>query len=550
MTQPPLTPPAGGGPQRPPGPDIETGGPAWAPATGPAAAARHRPPDRVGIVYLVGAGPGDPGLITVRGAEVLRTADVVVHDRLTASSLLSWAPPAAEKLDVGKQPDDRGDQAAINSLLIERAKAGMRVVRLKGGDPFVFGRGGEEALALIDAGVAFEVVPGVTSAVAAPAYAGVPVTHRGMVTAFTVVAGHTRSVDLPPGRGGTDWEALARGGGTIVVLMGAAHRRKIAERLMAGGLSPATPVAAVQWGTAANQVTRRTTLGRLGATTLAPPVTIVVGEVAGLDLAWFDNRPLFGRTVVVTRAAHQAAALSRRLQDVGASVLELPVIGLVPPPDGGAALEVGASRLAAGEYAWAVFTSANAVHRFFALVPDSRSLGRVQVAAVGPGTAGTLRDYRIVADLVPDDYQGEGLLERFPVPAPAPGLGAVLIPQAAGARPELRTGLEAKGWQVDAVEAYRTAPQIVSEELLGACAQADAICFASSSAVDSYVDQAMSAGTGTPPVVACIGPITAATARARGLDVAAEAGEHTLDGLVSALVSALGPAPDWGTLGT
>jgi uroporphyrinogen III methyltransferase/synthase len=499
-----------------------------------------------GIVYLVGAGPGDPGLITVRGADVLRTADVVVHDRLTAPSLLSWAPPAAEKVDVGKQPDDRGDQAAINALLIERAKAGLRVVRLKGGDPFVFGRGGEEALALIDAAVAFEVIPGVTSAVAAPAYAGVPVTHRGLVTAFTVVAGHTRSVDLAPGGGGTDWEALARGGGTIVVLMGVAHRGRIAERLMAGGLSPGTPVVAVQWGTSRSQVTRRTTLDQLGATPLAPPVTIVIGEVAGLDLAWFDNRPLFGRTVVVTRATHQAAALSRRLEDFGAQVLEIPVIGLAPPADDGAALGASASRLASGEYSWVVFTSANAVHRFFAFIPDSRSLGRVQVAAIGPATAEALRHYRIVADLVPGDYQAEGLVDRFPFPAPAPAAGTVLVPQAGGARPELRTGLEAKGWQVDAVEAYRTVPEEVSAELLRSSEQADAICFASSSAVESYVDQARRAGTGTPPVVACIGPVTAAAARDRGLNVAAEADEHTLDGLVRALVSALGAAPDPG----
>ena len=278
MTEPPVTTPAGYS-QHGREPDIETGSPMPAEAR----AVRRQATRSAGIVYLVGAGPGDPGLITVRGADVLRTADVVVHDRLTAPSLLSWAPPAAEKVDVGKQPDDRGDQAAINALLIEQAKAGLRVVRLKGGDPFVFGRGGEEALALIDAGVAFEVIPGVTSAVAAPAYAGVPVTHRGLVTAFTVVAGHTRSVDLTPGRGGTDWEALARGGGTIVVLMGAAHRGKIAERLMAGGLSPGTPVVAVQWGTSRSQVTHRTTLDQLGAAPLGPPVTIVIGEVAGLD---------------------------------------------------------------------------------------------------------------------------------------------------------------------------------------------------------------------------------------------------------------------------
>jgi uroporphyrinogen III methyltransferase / synthase len=507
----------------------------------PERAAPDGPGPDGGTVYLVGAGPGDPGLLTLRGAELLGQADVVVHDRLTASSLLALAPPGSEKVDVGKQPDDRGDQEAINGLLIGRAKAGLKVVRLKGGDPFVFGRGGEEALALMHAGVAFEVVPGVTSAVAAPAYAGVPVTHRGLVTAFTVVAGHTRSVDLGPAEGGTDWEALARGGGTIVVLMGAAHRGKIAQRLMAGGLPPETPVAAVQWGTSPGQVTRRTTLGELGTASLAPPVTMVIGEVAGLNLSWFEDRPLFGSTVVVTRAVHQAPSLSRRLRDLGAEVMEVPVIGLGPPSDGGAALRASIPRVTGGSYSWVVFTSANAVRRFFELVPDTRWLAPSKVATVGPSTARALRDYRVVADLVPDDYRAEGLLASFPPPPPPPGPASLLLPQAAGARPELRDGLEAKGWQVDAVEAYRTVPQAVRPELLAAAQQADAICFASSSAVDSYLDQAGEAGTGTPPLVACIGPVTAATARSRGLEVTAEASEHTLDGLVRALVAALRP---------
>lgn len=488
-----------------------------------------------GTVYLVGAGPGDPGLLTVRGAEVLGQADVVVHDRLTAPSLLALAPAAAEIIDVGKQPDDRGDQGAINQLLVDRARAGRTVVRLKGGDPFVFGRGGEEALALGEAGVAFEVVPGVTSAVAAPAYAGVPVTHRGLVTSFTVVAGHSRSVD----EGGTNWEALARAGGTIVVLMGAAHRGKVAERLMAGGLAPETPVAAVQWGTTPGQVTRRTTLGQLGATPLAAPVTIVIGQVAGLNLGWYESRPLFGRSIVVTRptsqaSGHQAPGLRARLEVLGAQVLELPVIGLAPPADGGVALAAAAARLSA--YSWAVFTSANAVHRFFEVVPDTRSLGGVLVAAVGPATAAALRGYRVVPDLVPADFRAEGLLAAFPSPAPSPARPQpVLLPQAAGARPVLKAGLEARGWPVDAVETYRTTPETVSPGLLRQAEAADAICFASSSAVDSYVAQAARA----PSVVACIGPATAATARAHGLAVTAEASEHTVDGLVGALVEAL-----------
>jgi len=493
-----------------------------------------------GTVYLVGAGPGDPGLLTLRGAEVLARADVVVHDRLTDPSLLSLAPPGAERVDVGKQPDDRGDQEAINQLLVDRAREGKRVVRLKGGDPFVFGRGGEEALFLRSEGVVFEVVPGVTSAVAVPAYAGVPVTHRGLVTAFTVVAGHSRSVDPTAGGGGTNWEALAAAGGTIVVLMGAAHRRQIADRLMAGGLRAETPVVAVQWGTEPEQATVRTTLARLATVELGPPVTIVIGEVAGLDLGWYEKRPLSGKTIVVTRSAQAGPRLAGLLRDVGARAIEVPTIALAPPTDRGDALATSVAKLRAGGYAWAVFTSPNAVQRVFELVPDTRSLGAVKVAAVGPATAEALSAYRVVADLVPSDYVAEGLLAAFPLPPPPPAL--VFLPQAADARDELRRGLADAGWEVDAVEAYRTIPCNIERELLEAAGRADAICFASSSAVDSYVDQAGAAGTTVPPVVACIGPVTAATARRRRLHVSAEASEHTLDGLVAALLGVLGSA--------
>jgi uroporphyrinogen III methyltransferase/synthase len=496
-----------------------------------------------GTVYLVGAGPGDPGLLTLRGAELLARADVVVHDRLTDASLLSLAPPAAERVDVGKQPDDRGDQGAINQLLVDRAREGKRVVRLKGGDPFVFGRGGEEALFLQSNGVAFEVVPGVTSAVAVPAYAGVPVTHRGLVTAFTVVAGHSRSVDPGAGGGGTNWEALAKAGGTIVVLMGAVHRRQIADRLMAGGLPGETPVVAVQWGTEPEQATVRTDLAHLGAVALGPPVTIVIGEVAGLDLGWYEKRPLSGKTVVVTRSAQAAPQLAALLRDVGARALEVPTITLAPPSDGGGALAAAVAKLHAGAYAWAVFTSPNAVQRVFELVPDTRALHGVKMAAVGPATAEALSAYRVIADLLPYRYLAEGLLEAFP-PAPPPTAAdrEVFLPQAGGARDELRRGLAEAGWEVDAVEVYRTIPSPIARELLEAAGRADAICFASSSAVDSYLDQAGAAGSTVPSVVACIGPVTAATARRRGLHVSAEASEHTLDGLVTALLGAIGSA--------
>jgi len=274
-------------------------------------------------VYLVGAGPGDPGLLTVRGAEVLARADVVVYDRLSVASLLDLAPPHAERISVGKTP--RGpstSQDDINALLVEKGKAGLEVVRLKGGDPFVFARGGEEAQALADAGVPFEVVPGVTSAVAVPAYAGVPVTHRGLSTSFTVVTGH----EDPWAATETDWEAVARVGGTIVVLMGVATRGAIAKRLVAGGLDPATPATAVRWGTRPDQATVRTTLADLGAVDIEAPATIVIGAVAGLDLRWFEDRPLLGRRVVVTRAREQASERVTRLRQLGAESIALPAI--------------------------------------------------------------------------------------------------------------------------------------------------------------------------------------------------------------------------------
>jgi uroporphyrinogen III methyltransferase/synthase len=495
---------------------------------------------RTGVVYLVGAGPGDPGLLTCRGAELLARADVVVHDRLSSPELLALSPPGAELLDVGKQPDDRGDQGAINELLVAKARAGRRVVRLKGGDPFVFGRGGEEAMALLAAGVPFEVVPGVTSAVAAPAAAGVPVTHRGLAGSVTVVAGHRRSVELAPEQGGTNWEALAAAGGTIVVLMGAAHRAQLAARLMAGGLAPATPVLAVRCGTEPDQTVVRTTLGELHAAPLEAPVAIVVGHVAGLDLSPRVHPPLFGRSVVVTRPAHQSSDLAARLRDLGARTLQVPVIMIGPPADGGAALAGAVGRLAAGAYEWVVLTSANAVAELFKLVPDARTLGKAKVAAVGPATAEALRGFRVVADLVPTEQSGPGLAAVFPAPGSAgAGSPTVLLPQAAGARSELRHSLEGLGWKVDAIEAYRTMPRPIPAELLRAAGRADAICFASPSAVASYLEQAEAAGAAVPPVVACIGPATAAAARARGLQVAAEAGEHTSVGLLTALEAAL-----------
>ena len=495
-------------------------------------------------VALVGAGPGDPGLLTRRGAELLAAADIVLYDSLAEISLLDLAPVAATRHFVGKRPGAPMPQQEINDLLVHHGRAGRRVVRLKGGDPFVFGRGGEEAEALAAAGVAFEVVPGVTSAVAVPAYAGIPVTHRGLATSFTVVTGHSRhAVDVE-----TDWESLARAGGTIVVLMGVAHRAEIAARLMAGGLAPDTPVAAVHWGTRPDQTTTRTTLVALEHTTLEPPAVIVVGPVAGLDLAWYERRPLFGRRIVVTRAPAQAselvAALAAlgavcievptidvvaRLRDLGADVVELAVIGIAEPSDGGVALRDAAARL--GDYDWVVFTSANAVTAVFASVRDARAFGAARVAAVGARTAEALASHGLVADLVPARFVAEGLLEAWPE-----GGGTVLLPRAASARDVLPDGLRARGWRVDVVDAYRTVPVRPPAAELAKVGGADAVMFSSASTVKHF----LAVSDRVPPVVACIGPVTAHAAEAAGLHVDVVAEEHTMGALVDALARTLG----------
>jgi uroporphyrinogen III methyltransferase/synthase len=485
-------------------------------------------------VYLVGAGPGDPGLMTVRGAEVMAAAEVVVHDRLSDTRLLSLAPADARLVDVGKAPGAPVAQGEINQLLVEEGRAGRRVVRLKGGDPFVFGRGGEEAEALRSAGVPFEVVPGITSAIAVPAYAGVPVTHRGLSTSFTVVTGHSRhAVDRE-----TNWEALAAAGGTIVILMGVAHRDRIAERLIAGGLDPATPVAAVHWGTRPEQVTARIRLDQLGATALEPPATIVVGAVAGLDLAWYETRPLFGRRVVVTRARRPASKLARLLSDLGARVLEVPIIRIEPPSDRGAALERAAAAVRAGAYEWAVFTSAHAVDALLEQVPDSRALAGTSIAAVGPATADALGRYHLVADLAPPagSEDASGLVDRFP---PVSGSGKVLFPRAAEGRDTLVDGLAARGWDVDLVAAYRTVAGEVAAGTKAEVAGADAVCFTSSSTVTGFV-AGLGAGA-VPPAVVCIGPVTARTAEDAGLSVSAIAARPTMEALVDAVATVLSP---------
>ena len=362
-------------------------------------------------VYLVGAGPGDPGLLTVRGAEVLARADVVVYDRLSVSALLDLAPAEAERISVAKSAGRAVmPQDDINALLVERGLAGQEVVRLKGGDPFVFARGGEEAASLRAAGVPYEVVPGITSAIAAPAYAGIPVTLRHSSTSFTVVTGHE-----DPDKGGElDWDAVARLGGTIVILMGVGRLPKIVARLLEGGLAPDTPAAAVRWGTRPEQHTVRATLATIADQDLQAPSVIVIGAVAATDLDWFESRPLFGKRVVVTRPAHQASALTSPLRAAGAEPVVVPTIEITEPDDDGAALRATVADL--DDVAWVVLTSANGASRFCDALRDGRDLAGVKLAAIGPGTADELARHNLVADLVPERFIAESLLEAFPLP--------------------------------------------------------------------------------------------------------------------------------------
>ncbi len=500
-------------------------------------------------VHLVGAGPGDPGLLTLRGAELLASADVVVVDRLVDPRVVALAKPGAVLIDVGKRPGQLQRQQDINDLLVEHARSGRCVVRLKGGDPFLFGRGGEEAAALRQAGMAFEVVPGVSSAIAAPAYAGIPVTHRGIASSVTVVTGH---VDDGGGTPSVDWESLARAGGTLVVLMGMATRTEIARRLVSGGRPASTPVAVVSWGTTPAQQVVRTTLGELGEVDLGPPSAIVVGGVAALDLSWFGRRPLHGLSTVVTRPRAQSARLVSALSHAGAEVVELPAIAVVDPEDCGAGLRRELRDV--GSYDWIVITSVNAARRVLDALDDIRDLAGVKLAAAGPATASLLRSWRLTVDLVPRVAGAAPLAEAMPPFAPrSDGLvgsgttpeaarakqptGKILFPRAHEARDELPAGLRSKGWSVSEVEAYRTVPASSVEEpdprAIERSARAGIAVFASPSAVTSYVS--MHGGAAVPGYAACIGPTTAAAAGEAGFSVEVVPASPRPEELVDAL---------------
>ncbi len=491
-------------------------------------------------VYLVGAGPGDPGLLTRRGEALLRRAEVVVYDRLVHPELLALAPPGALLVDAGKRPGEAHRQAWISEQLVAHGRRGALVVRLKGGDPYVLGRGGEEVEALQAAGVPVEVVPGVTSAVAGPELAGVPVTHRGLATSVTVVTGH---VGEPSAPGGVDWSALAAAGGTLVVLMGVERRAEIAAALLAGGRDAQTPVAVVERAAGPRQRTQRTTLAGLGDLPVEAPAVIVVGPVAGLCLWSAEDRPLHGARVVLTRPEGRIGPLAEALAEYGAEVIGLPLQRIGPPADGGAALAARLGELPA--FDWLAFTSVEAVEAVLSRVRDGRALAGPRLAVVGPASEAALARRFLVADLRPPAgaERASGLASAFPDP-PGDRPGRVLFPRAAQARPELPDGLRAKGWEVVEVEAYRTEPvplEDLPSKALEEARTADAVVLAAPSAAARYRELF---GPEASPRVVCLGPTTAAAAAGLGLAVQAVAARPEPAAVASALASALGrPLP-------
>lgn len=498
-----------------------------------------------GPVYLIGAGPGDPGLITMKGLQCIRIADVVVYDRLVSPRLLQHAKNEAELVYVGKQPDRHTlKQEEINALLVAKAEAGLQVARLKGGDPFVFGRGGEEAACLAERGINFEIIPGITSAVAVPAYAGIPVTHRGLASGFTVITGHE-----DPDKNGSDldWAALARGAGTNVILMGMGNLDLVTGRLKKEGLTPSTPVALIRQGTRANQETLTGTLDNIARKAktagFTPPAVIVTGRVVELrqTLQWIEQKPLFGRSIVVSRARAQASEFAIKLEQLGAETIQFPAIKIEPPDDYGP-LDRALENL--GQYRWVIFTSENGVSHFFLRLRekklDIRELKGALICAIGPRTGEALAEKGLRVDYIPAEYRAEAMLEQVRGKI-KPG-DRILLPRADLARPLLAEALQNLEAIVDNVSCYRT---IRGEGNFGlmkkmlASKEVDMITFTSSSTVENLVGML---GPGVKMLLegvalAAIGPITAGTARGKGLEVDVEAEDYTIDGLVKAIVN-------------
>jgi uroporphyrinogen III methyltransferase/synthase len=496
-----------------------------------------------GICYLVGAGPGDPGLLTLRGRACLERADVVIYDYLSNPVFLDFAPAAAERIYVGKKAGAHTlTQDSINALLVEKTSAGKTVVRLKGGDPFIFGRGGEEAEALAAAGQKFEIVPGISSAIAAPAYAGIPVTHRGDNTTLTIFTGHE---DPTKPEATLDYAAIARATGTKVMLMGVERIAEITASLQAAGMAAATPIALVRWATTGRQKTLTGTLGdiagKVAAAGFKAPAVAVLGDVVNRRdaLNWFETRPLFGTRIAVTRTRHQAGALIDQLRDLGADAYELPTIRIEPSPNKREFYQLVSD---AHEYDWLVFTSPNGVDAFFevfyTLFKDARSIGGVRIAAIGPATAEKIRSYRFEVDLQPDKYVAEEIVKAFQKETTVDNL-KILLARAEGARDVLATELTRLGAIVDEAIAYRTVPE--TNDVAGGIARfreagADIVTFTSSSTAENFA--ALQLPLPANLQMASIGPITSATMRKLGLDVDIEAKVHDIPGLVAAILKA------------
>ena len=493
-----------------------------------------------GGCYLVGAGPGDLGLVTLRAKECIEQADVIVYDYLCNPEMLKWAPETAEIIYAGKKAGAHAlTQEEINALLVEKALAGKSVVRLKGGDPFVFGRGAEEAQALAAAHVPFVIVPGITSAIAGPAYAGIPVTHRAENSHVTFFTGHE---DPEKAQSSIDFGALAQLGGTQVMLMGVERIESIAREMTAKGMRRDLPVALVRWATTGRQETLVGTLEniaeRVATSGFTAPAVAVFGEVVALreQLNWFEDRPLSGKRIVVTRTRTQAGVLSEELRALGADVIELPTIRIEPPSDLRAFAELVQE---AHAYDWIVFTSPNGVTAFFdlfyKLYDDAREIGGARIAAIGAATAQRIKEFRLHVDLQPEEFVAEALVREFRKEGGVENL-RILLARAEKARDLLPKELSALGAIVDEGFAYRTVPETRDET--GARRRlleegADLITFTSSSTVENFL--ALGLPWPARMQVASIGPVTSKTARARGLKVAVEARRHDIPGLVEAV---------------
>jgi uroporphyrinogen III methyltransferase / synthase len=504
-----------------------------------------------GMVYLVGAGPGDAGLLTLRGAELLGRADVVVYDALVNTELLRLAPKSAEIIYGGKRARDHAiPQKDLNQLLIGKAREGKIVVRLKGGDPYVFGRGGEEAEELADAGVAFEVVPGVSSFVAVPNYAGVPLTHRDFCSKLTLITGHE---DPAKEASKIDWEQVAKTPGTQVIMMGTDRIGQIAQTLINHGMNSATPIAMIRWGTTGQQQSIDGTLANIAEvandTNIQPPTVAVIGEVVKLrpKLNWFERRPLFGQRIVVTRTREQAGQLSAQLREMGAEVLEVPTIKIEPPTR---REDVVDALLELNSYDWLVFTSPNGVATFFEYFfrqfHDMRDIGGARIAAVGPATAKKLKELHLQVDLMPDEALASSIAEAFAEYESIENLKICLL-RAEVANHELPAALEALGAIVDDVACYKTVPE--PDDPSGAAAKlvesgADWITFTSGSTVEHFHTRFDLPGLVKkfPDLkLASIGPETSKALVTLGLKPTVEARQHTIEGLLSALLGAKRP---------